>query len=168
MAQKAKASSKKSSSSKKSARQERVSEPASTKSASQKSAEPTRSNKVWWAAGGLAVLGLGAFAAKKMLTSKMPNAEMQNGETVNIDKEQFTATGSPPLFMKIRAAVQKFTKQPDLIRVHLENDIATLEGPIQLDELEKVVAAVEAIPGLSRVVNSLEAHEAANTSKFHA
>lgn len=62
------------------------------------------------------------------------------------------------LVERVRARLGRLVSHPGAIHVEARHGTVTLSGPIFEAELEQVLKAVAAVPGVAAVVNRLEAH----------
>lgn len=63
------------------------------------------------------------------------------------------------LVERVRSRIGRVNSHPGAIEVTGENGAVTLGGPILANEVERLLAAVAAVPGVQNVVNHLEVHE---------
>jgi uncharacterized membrane protein len=63
------------------------------------------------------------------------------------------------LALRVRSKVGRAVSHPHAIDVSAANGSVTLEGAVLRDELEALLHAVKSVPGVTGVVNKLEAHE---------
>lgn len=45
------------------------------------------------------------------------------------------------------------------IRIEVQDGVVTLSGPILVDEVDKLISCIKAIPGVKRVEDHLQAHQ---------
>ncbi len=63
------------------------------------------------------------------------------------------------LLQRVRERVARTVSHPRSVEVSLEDGVATLSGPILRHEVDPLIAALSAIPGVRRVDNRMEIHE---------
>jgi hypothetical protein len=83
----------------------------------------------------------------------------------NEAKQQVEAavTSDQTLTVRVRTAVAGGVRAPGAIDIDVKDGTVTLTGTIPAGEVQQLVEKVEAIPGVTKVDNRLEIHDAAQT-----
>lgn len=72
-------------------------------------------------------------------------------------------TSDATLTTRVRMAVAGAVRAPGAIQIEVKNGEVTLTGTIPASEVQALVEKVQALPGVSKVDNRLEVHDAAQT-----
>jgi gas vesicle protein len=73
------------------------------------------------------------------------------------------ATSDQTLTTRVRTTVAGAVRAPGSIQVEVKNGEVTLTGTIPAGEVQSLVEKIQALPGVSKVDNRLEVHDAAQT-----
>ena len=60
---------------------------------------------------------------------------------------------------RVREEFHREIRHAKSIEIQVHNGVVTVRGPILVDEVDKLISCIEAVPGVLRVEDHLQAHQ---------
>ena len=98
------------------------------------------------------------------LAQRAQNAKNRAQSTVAGLRGRFGTVDDDQLVARVQAEVGHHMDWARTIEVVAEQGVVTLRGPVPVDGVDEIVAAVRGVPGVARVHNELDVERASDTA----